>query len=62
MSSGRVRLEPRQVENGFFRYKTIIGDKLRSRKFANQAIEIFTACTVLNKKAELGMPESYPVR
>jgi membrane protease YdiL (CAAX protease family) len=23
---------------------------------------IFTACTVLNKMAELGMPESYPVR
>jgi IS5 family transposase len=51
-----------KAENGFFRYKTIIGDRLRSRKFANQATEIFTACMVLNKMAGLGMPESYEVQ
>ena len=50
-----------KAENGFFRYKTIIGDKLRSRKFANQATEMFVGCLVLNKMTELGMPESYPV-
>lgn len=51
-----------KVENVFFRYKTIIGSKLRSKKFANQATETSIGCLILNKTTELGMPESYLVR
>lgn len=51
-----------KAENAFFRYKTIIGSRLRSKKFANQATETFIGCLILNKMTELGMPESYPVQ
>ena len=47
-----------RVENAFFRYKSILGDRLRSRTRAAQAVESVLACNVLNRMTELGRPES----
>lgn len=41
-----------------FRYKTIIGDKLMSRKFENEVVEVKIACLILNIMTKLGMPIS----
>lgn len=46
-------------ENGFFRFKTIFGDGLRSRRFENQGVETFLKVSALNRMTELGMPASY---
>jgi len=37
------------VENGSFRYKSIMGDGLRARTPAGQATEAVLACNVLNR-------------
>jgi len=50
-----------RVENTFFRYKTIIGDKLRARHPKSQAVEALMACNILNQLTRLGMPESFAV-
>jgi IS5 family transposase len=50
-----------RVENGFFRYKSIIGDGLRARTPAGQATEGVLACNVLNRMTELGRPESHRI-
>ncbi len=50
-----------RVENTFFRYKTIIGDKLRARHPRSQKAEVIIACNVLNQMTGLGMPESFEV-
>ena len=47
-----------RVENAFFRYKSILGDRLRNRTRAAQAVESVLACNVLNRMTELGRPES----
>jgi hypothetical protein len=49
------------VENTFYRYKQILGDKLYSRKMENQQVEALIKCHVLNKMTSLGMPVSEPV-
>ncbi len=41
-----------------FRYKRIIGDGLRARKFEAQKREVAIAVNVLNRMAEFGMPKS----
>ncbi len=46
------------VETAMFRYKTLIGPMLRSRKFAAQKVEARVACSVINRMTELGMPVS----
>ena len=46
------------VETAMFRYKTIIGDTMYSRTLPAQQVESRIACLVLNKMAEVGMPES----
>lgn len=46
------------AETAMYRYKTIIGDKLYSRKLTAQKIEAKIACIVLNKMTALGMPRS----
>jgi len=46
------------AEVAMYRYKTILGDKLMSRKFENEAIEARIGCLVLNKMTTLGMPIS----
>ena len=50
-----------RVENAFFRYKSILGDRLRSRTRAAQAVELVLACNVLNRMTELGRPESFAI-
>ena len=50
-----------RVENAFFRYKSILGDRLRSRTRAAQAVESVRACHVLNRMTELGRPESFAI-
>ncbi|KIE04843.1 hypothetical protein NF27_FP00340 [Candidatus Jidaibacter acanthamoeba] len=46
------------IENTIYRYKSIIGTKLRSRKWDNQNIETQLGCHILNKMTNLGMPQS----
>ena len=50
-----------RVENAFFRYTSILGDRLRRRTRAAQAVESVRACTVLNRMTELGRPESFAI-
>ena len=50
-----------QVENAFFRYKTIIGDRLRTRDRGAQQTEAILACSILNRMTELGKPESVAI-
>ena len=49
------------VENAFFRYKSIIGDRLRARDPGAQATETLIACNVLNQMFELGRPKSVAI-
>lgn len=49
------------VEVAMFRYKTIIGDKLRFRKFENEVVEAKIGCLILNVMTRLGMPVSMKV-
>ncbi len=49
------------VENAFFRYKSIIGDRLRARAQKGQETEATIACNVLNRMTELGRPTSYSI-
>ena len=50
-----------RVENAFFRYKSMLGDRLRCRTRAAQAVESVLACHVLNRMTELGRPESFAI-
>ena len=49
------------VENTMYRYKTIIGRRMRSRTFDGQRVEVQLASKVLNTMTLLGMPDSYRV-
>ena len=49
------------VENTMYRYKTIFGGKLKSRKTKNQELEFKINCNLLNKMNSLGMPDAYKV-
>jgi transposase len=51
-----------KVENGFFRLKTIIGDRLRSRSLGAQQVEATIACNILNRMLAIGRPMSVAVR
>lgn len=51
-----------RAENAFFRYKTIVGDRLRARGEAGRRVEACIACDVLNRMTELGRPESVAIR
>ncbi len=50
-----------RVENAFFRYKSIIGDRLRARHSKAQEAEALIACNILNRMTELGRPKSYAI-
>jgi IS5 family transposase len=50
-----------RVENTFFRYKAIIGDRLRARDSLAQATEVLLGCNVLNRMLELGGPRSVAI-
>ena len=50
-----------RVENGFFRYKSVLGGGLKARNSIAQTREALIGCHILNRMAELGRPESYAV-
>ena len=50
-----------RVENAFFRYTSILGDRLRARSRGGRVAESVLACNVLNQMTELGRPESYSI-
>ena len=45
------------VENMFYRYKTLIGDQLRARGENSRQVESVLACNILNQFRLLGRPE-----
>jgi hypothetical protein len=45
-------------ENAMFRYKTIIGRRLRACTLPGQKTEAKVGCSVLNRMTRLGMPVS----
>lgn len=49
-------------ETTMFRFKTIFGDKLSSRKFDNQAAELFIKCAALNRMIQICKLDSYEVQ
>jgi hypothetical protein len=49
------------VENAMYRYKTIMGRRMRSRTFDGQQVEVQLASKILNRMAHLGMPSSHRV-
>ena len=49
------------VENTFFRYKTIFGQKLFSRHDHNMNVETHLRFSLLNKFNKLGLPKSVPI-
>jgi transposase len=46
------------VETAMFRYKTLIGRRLRARSLPGQRVEARTGCAVINRMTRLGMPVS----
>ncbi len=50
-----------RVENTFFRYKTIVGPRLRARNSGSQQAEAIIACNILNRMTALGRPESFAI-
>ena len=50
-----------RVENTFFRYKSIMGDRLRARHPKSQKAEAVIACNILNQLLEIGRPESFAI-
>ena len=46
------------AENGMYRYKRIIGDRLRAQHRESQKTEALIAVRVINRMTALGMPES----
>jgi IS5 family transposase len=50
-----------RVENTFFRYKSIIGDRLRARNSESQEAEALIACNILNRMTALGRPVSFAI-
>lgn len=49
-------------ETTMFRFKTIFGGNLSSRKFDNQAVELFIECAALNRMIQIAKPNSYEVK
>ncbi len=49
------------VENTFFRYKTIIGSRLRARHPESQKAEAVIAYNILNRMIDLGKPDSFAI-
>ena len=50
-----------RVETLMFRYKTVLGDRLSSRREWSQATEVVIKLDVLNRMTELGLSKSYKV-
>jgi transposase len=49
------------AETTMFRLKTIFGGRLRTRKFNNQAVELFVQCSALNRMIQVCKPDTYVV-
>ena len=49
------------VENAFFRYKRLLGGRLRARHPDAQRVEARLSCNILNHMIELGAPQSYSI-
>ena len=47
-----------RVENTIYRYKSILGNKLKSKTFHNQKTEVHIGVSILNRMAALGMPSA----
>jgi len=47
-----------RVENAFWRYKAIIGREMRARTLAGQRVEARLGAKILNRMAQLGIPDS----
>ena len=47
-----------RAENGMYRYKRIIGDRLRAKKFEAQKREAIIAVNAINRMTEIGMPKN----
>jgi transposase len=45
-------------ETAMFRYKTVIGRRLRARSLPGQRVEARMGCVVINRMTQLGMPVS----
>jgi Transposase DDE domain len=50
-----------RVENAFFRYKSITGNRLRARTPGGQEAEALLACNILNAMTDMGRPDSYAI-
>ena len=50
-----------RVENTFFRYKSIIGDRLRVRHPKSQDAEALIAYNILDQMTELGRTASFAI-
>lgn len=50
-----------RAENAFFRYKTIVGNRLRARSKAGRRVEARIACDILNRMMGLGTPQSVAI-
>ncbi len=50
-----------RVENAFFRYKSIIGERLRARTPGGRTVEALLACNILNAMTDRGRPASYAI-
>jgi len=50
-----------QAENGMYRYRRIIGDRLRAQHYDSQQKEALIAVNVINRMTALGMPVSVKV-
>ena len=46
------------MENGFFRYKSVLGGQLKARNSKAQGREAAIGCHMLNRMAALGKPNS----
>ena len=44
------------VETTIYRYKAIIGRRLRAQRLVNQQVEAKIGCNILNRMTRLGMP------
>lgn len=44
-----------------FRFKTIFGERVQTRRIENQFKELLLKTALLNQITHLGMPDSYPV-
>lgn len=49
------------AETTMFRFKTIFGDRVQTRRIQNQFKELLLKTAILNQMTHLGMPDSYPI-